>query len=107
MKKIGPEAPASLVIYFKPGTTDEQIEQFYTSAISVQRSDGRGKKDKDGIWSVLRLLPSQANNYEAIAITFHDDATEEQLRNVRESVQSSEIVYRVFENIAPKDIQLN
>ncbi|MFL6374432.1 MAG: hypothetical protein ACJ73D_07195 [Pyrinomonadaceae bacterium] len=107
VKKLGPEATASLVVYFNAGTTDRQVEQFDNGFISDERADGRGRKDKDGIWSVSRLLPSQANNHEAIAITFRDDATEEQRRAIKESIKTSPIVYKVFENIAPKDIKID
>src|SRR5690348_10020438 len=99
VKKLGPEAPASLVVYFNAGTTDKQVEQFDNDFLSDARADGRGRKDKDGIWSVSRLLPSQANNHEAIAITFHDDATEEQRRAIKESFKTSPIVYKIYENV--------
>jgi hypothetical protein len=105
MVKIGPDVSADLVIYFKQGSNDKQINQFTDDIIWEPRPDGRGNAFRNGIRGFLRLLPSQANNHEAMTITFHDNATEQDRRTVKESMQSNVIVYKVFENIAPKDIK--
>lgn len=104
-ERIGPNVPASLVIYFKGGASEEQIDNFYRNQLFARRADGRGEDHKFGIRSDFRLLPSQANGHDAIAVTFHENVSEEDRRKARASFESSEVVYKVFENIAPKDIQ--
>lgn len=105
MVKIGPDASAAIVVYFMQGTSEEQIARFDAEVISTLRPDGRGEMFRNGIGGYLRLLPFQAQGHDAIAITFHNNATEEQRRSVKESMKSNEIVYKLFENIAPKDIK--
>ncbi|MEP7212931.1 MAG: hypothetical protein ABI791_07640 [Acidobacteriota bacterium] len=104
MKSIGPDVPANLVIYFKLGTTENEINQCYRNAIYLDRPDGRGEGVHDGFGSFLRLLPSQANGHDAIAITFKPNATDDQRRAIKEALESCAIVYEIFENVAPKDI---
>lgn len=104
MERLGPDVSASLVIYFKLGTTEEQIEQFYQDYLFITRQDGRGEAHRYRIRTNLRLLPVQANNYDAIAVTFQNDATENQRSSAKDAFESSVIVYKVFENIAPNDI---
>ncbi len=54
---IGPDQKATLVVYFKHGTTDEQIKNFRYSVLS-------GAVEP---LEYLRLLPDQANGHEAVA----------------------------------------
>jgi len=103
--KVGPDAAASLVVYFKLGTTEAQVEKFNQENLSKPRADGRGKCFKFGIGSYLRLIPSQANGHWAIAISFLADATEEERNNLDQVLDGDELVYKVFKNIAPNDIK--
>lgn len=103
--KVGPDATASLVIYFKLGTIEEQVEKFNQEILSEPRADGRGKHFKYGIGSYLRLSPRQANGHWAIAISFLADATEEERKDLDQVLKTNELVYKVFENIAPEDIK--
>lgn len=105
MVLVGPDAPASLVIYFKVGTTETQVEAFNQGVLSEPRPDGRGKNFKYGIGSYLRLSPTQANGHWAIAITFLAEATDEQRQSLKDMLRSNEMVYRVFERIAPDEIK--
>ena len=100
--KIGPDAKAGLVIYFKQGTTEDQIADFNRNYINIPRADGRGDVFRDGISGYLRLLPSQANGHDAIAITFKADASS--VSEFKRSIASDGIVDHVFENVSPNDI---
>ena len=102
--QIGPASTADLVIYFQPGTSEEQISAFNASYVNIVRADGRGSIFRDGISGYLRLLRSQAHGYDAIAITFRPDLPAEQRQRQRDSMRASPIVYRIFENIAPDQI---
>lgn len=105
MVQVGPDAAAGIIVYFKRGATEAEIEQCYRNAIYVPRPDARGEGLRDGYGGFLRLLPSQAHNYEAIAVDFTKDSTVEQRGAIKDSIISCGIVHKVFENIAPKDIK--
>ena len=66
---IGPNVNASLVIYFRSETTEEQSERVQNEILYIDRPDGRGKDIVHNIRTVLQLLPSQANGNEAVALT--------------------------------------
>jgi len=101
---VGPDAVASLVIYFKVGTSEAQVQSFRRVLLTKERADGRGESFIDGVGSYLRLTPNQANGHWAIAITFLADSTDEQRKSVRDSIASSDLVYKIFENVAPDKI---
>ncbi len=103
--KDGPGEWQSLVVYFKSGTTMEQVESFNHYVLSKPRWDGRGEDLKEGIGSYFRLTPNQAHGHWGFAITFYKNATDEQRVVIKESIRSHELVYKVFENIAPNDIR--
>lgn len=106
VQKLGPDAAASIVIYFKRGINDEQIRNFIDDEVMEKDLDGRGRAHKPGIVMFYRLLPAQANNYEAAALTFTDGATEEQRLKIVHSIEADEIVYKVFKNVAPNEIKI-
>jgi hypothetical protein len=101
----GPGEWQSLVVYFKSGTTMEQVESFNHNVLSKPRWDGRGEDFKEGIGSYFRLTPDQAHGHWGFAITFYKNATDEQRSAIKESIKSNELVYKVFEEIAPNDIK--
>lgn len=103
MIPIGPEIQADLVIYFKAGVSSEQVSIFWNEVLSNPHSSGRGTWPKDGIGEMLAVPPVQG--HEGVAVRFTRTATETQRERVRAGINSSPLVYRVLENIAPKDIK--
>jgi hypothetical protein len=103
MYPIGPGVKANLVIYFKTGVTDRQIDSFFHETLTYLDPQGHGYNHKDGVASILRLEPVQ--NHEALAVTFFENATEGQREQVKSAVQRSPIVYKVLENVIPKDVK--
>ncbi len=103
MIPVGPEVKASLVIYFKVGVADEQIDDFWHNVLSRPHPQGRGYYHRTGVSETMRLLPVQG--HEGIAITFSEDATQGQRYEVKQDINSSPIVYKVLENVAPNDVK--
>ena len=101
MIPIGPDVKADLVIFFKTGTSSEDIYKFATETISIPEE--KGYRHLPGIWQVLYILP--IDGHEGYAVTFFPEATEAQRELVKSRVETSPIVYKVMENVAPKDIQ--
>ena len=101
---IGPNAPASLIIYFKVGVTEEQINTFSQQVLSTPHPQGRGRNLREGIGLQLRVFPS-VQGHEAIALTFLADAEQSQREEIKSAVLASPIVYKVLENRAPSDVK--
>ncbi len=101
MIKFGPDKFTSLVVFFKKEATREQIETFYNNVVSVSRPDLKGHDLPEGV-----ALQYQVKNgeYEGVGITFSTDATPEQREKLKKAIESSPIVYKVYENVVPKEI---
>ena len=88
---IGPDQKATLVIYFKSGTTDEQIEEFNSSVLT-------GTTERP---EYLRLFPRQANGHEGVALTFSKDTRPEQVTGYVEKIKGDSRVEKVYRDIVP------
>jgi hypothetical protein len=100
---VGPDVPEDMVIYFKPGTDDHQVEEFISDLI-YEPETTRGRQGRYHL-SFGRLLPQQSHGYQAIAITFQSEATPEEVTRARVTFKESPIVLKIFENVAPDKIQ--
>jgi hypothetical protein len=102
MIEFGPDKFTSLAVFFKKEATREQIETFYKDVISVSRPDLRGQELPEGV-----ALRYQIRNgdYEGVGITFSKDATSEQREQLKRAVESSPIVYKIYENVVPNEIK--
>lgn len=107
-KSFGPDQKSALVIYFRKGTTDQQIEDFITSVLeepAQPRHDGRDYPVC--VSSYLGLRPSQANKFEAAAVDFFDSARERDTAPYIAKIRSDPRVDRVFLNVSPQSIRLD
>jgi hypothetical protein len=103
-RPIGPEVKASLVIYFKRGVTNEQIEGFWHKILSRPDPLGRGYYHRDGVGTSSRIFPS-VQGHEGVATSFFQDATNEEREEIIRAVRASPIVYKVLEDVAPADVK--
>jgi hypothetical protein len=104
MVPVGPEVKAGLVIYYKTGVADEQIEDFINQVLSKPHPSGIGTIPRDGIRGPLRVFPP-VQGHEATAVTFFPNATTAQREELKADAISHPIVYKVLENVAPKDVK--
>jgi hypothetical protein len=106
MVSFGPNEKSDLVVYFKPHATDEQIYHFATRVVSTPDSDGRGYYHLEGIsLTYATSLSVDGCDYKGYAIGFSPDATVEQRDRVKAAVKSSLIVYKVLQDVAPRDVK--
>jgi hypothetical protein len=91
---VGPDQKATLVIYFRRGTTNQQIEEFRSSMLT-----GTAEPSE-----YLRLLPSQANGYEGVALTFSKDTRREQVMRYVDKIEGDSRVEKIYRDIAPTAI---
>jgi hypothetical protein len=103
MRTFGPAVQAAEVVYYNLGVTDSQMESFERSALYQPRADGAGFDFKSGITYFLRLSPSQAHGRDAFAIGI-EPALRKRRDQLRSLLTQSPVVFRVYDDIAPKDI---
>jgi hypothetical protein len=105
---FGPDQKASAVIYFCPGTTHDQIENFPDSVLYVNAEPRHAGKDYPAfVESYLRLLPEQANGHDAVALTlFPNTGTAKEIGAYLSKIESDRRVAKVFTGIAPTAIHL-
>jgi len=107
MQSFGPDQPASLVIYYRPGTTEGQIEDFVEHKLENYPSKVHDGPDlPDFVSEYLGLLPSQANGFSGSALTFKSGAHGPAVDSFVAMVKSDPRVDRVFRDTAPDAIHL-
>lgn len=107
MRAIGPDQPASLVIYYRPGTTDQQIEDFVEHKLENYPSKVHDGKDfPEFVTEYLALVPSQANGFDGSAITFKPGANGAAVDSFVSMVRSDSRVARIFRDTSPDSIHL-
>lgn len=102
MRPIGPEVKASLVIYFKHGVTNQEIEEFWHAVLSKPDAQGGGYNHRAGVGDISRIKSVQ--EHEGVAMSFFPDATDEHREMVTRDIRSSPLVYKILENVAPADV---
>jgi hypothetical protein len=103
MVPIGPEVQASLVVYFKHEVTQDQINYFWQNVLSRPNAEGRGYWHRDGIGMLSSV--SAVEGHEGVAVNFLANASEAQREEIKREVNSSPIVFKVLENVAPLDVK--
>jgi hypothetical protein len=104
---IGPEKQASLVIYYRPGTTPQEIEDFVEHKLENYPSKIHDGKDlPDFVSEYLALIPSQANGFDGSALTFKPGADGAAVDSFVSMVQADPRVARVFRDTSPNAIHL-
>lgn len=93
----------SLVVLFKAGTTQHQINEFLDKYLFVKTSPTEDWP-RPGVRSVVVTMVQGHDGY---AVGFWETATVEQRRAIIEGLRSSPIVFAVFENTAPSKIVLD
>lgn len=104
MFPVGPEVKASLVIYYKAGVTDEQIQEFSQQVLFRSDPNGLGHSHRPGVIETLQIF-EPVQGHESTAVTFSPDATQAQRNELKADIMSSPLVYKVLENVALKDVK--
>jgi hypothetical protein len=103
MRSVGPEVKASLVIYFKSGVSNEQVNAFWEEVLSRPHPSGKGYYHRNGVGDIGRIAPVQG--HEGISMSFFPNATKEEREEVTRDIRSSPIIYKILENVAPADVK--
>lgn len=89
----------SMVIFFKTGTTEKQVDKFVEERIFLPK-DAKGFSFRKGIYALSRISPFQ--NHLAVAINISDEADR---KAILELIQSSPVIYKVLENVSLNEIK--
>lgn len=92
-----------IVFLYKKGVTYEQKEMFQNKVLSKERPDGRGQDNPDGVIDLM--LGRVIGDYDGGTINFSKNATLEQREKLKKAIESSPIVYKVYENVVPNEIK--
>lgn len=95
---IGPDQKATVVVYFRHGTTDRQIEEFASALV-------KDTTEQSLLRDYLRLSPSQANGHQAVALTLSEQASPELITRYVERIERDSRVEKTYRDIAPTAIQ--
>jgi len=80
-------------VVFKKGITTEQIDEFSTKTLAVERRDGQEYRSAVGVIMALQI----DDGHEVLGFGFMDTATVEQCEQVYSRVRSSPIVFKLIE----------
>jgi len=102
MQAFGPVFQASEFVYYNLGFTEAQMEGFQRA--SLYQPAGVGFDLKPGITYCLRLSPSQAHGHDAFAIGISESLPQIRRDQLRSLLARSPLVFRVYHDVAPKNI---
>lgn len=101
MIEFGPHLKVPIVFFFKKGTSQEQINHFLHNIIGYPAPEGRGTHMMKGISAQFSV---RNQDYEGYALDRIDEA---ERQNILRVINSSPLIYKVFENAVPKEIILD
>ena len=108
MQHFGPDRQASLVIYYRPGTSGQQIEDFVEYKLENYPSKVHDGKDfPEFVIEYMALSPSQANGFDGSALNFKPDANRGAVDSFVSMVQSDPRVALIFRDLVPNAIHLS
>jgi hypothetical protein len=102
MVRFGPDVPSSLVLLFKSGASNNDINSFLETVIGVPDPRG-GHALLPGLQSIQAV---RVGSHEGYALDFFSSATQQQKNDARARASGSQFVWRVFDNIAPSKIAI-
>jgi hypothetical protein len=99
INNMGSDVTADLIVYFKTGTTQQQIDNFWNNVLSYPDRNGRGQFLRPGVGRLSRV--ESVEGHEGIAVIFYWDAWPSQRATLRGLIDASPIMFVVLEDIAP------
>jgi hypothetical protein len=104
MISFGPDQKASVVIYFRRGITNQQVEDFNSEVLEVPTPQSPGHGHPSFVRTYLRLAPMQANGHEGVALTFFDSTSADRVNAYLTAIKADLRVEKVFLNTSPNSI---
>jgi hypothetical protein len=103
MVRFGPDVEASMVIYFRRDTSEQQLQDFVAMTLEYPGIRGDGRASGDAICEYMRLLPLE--HHKAVAVNFCPTLSAARRDQIRVAARASCLIYRAFEGISPADVK--
>lgn len=105
MRPIGSELNERSVIAFKENASQDEIHKFDETILrkTVPQPNGVLLEFADGVCGIM--YPETEFKYRIADVGFCNDATNEQKKTIKDHINSSSIIYKVFENLQMNDIE--
>jgi hypothetical protein len=104
--RFGPDQNASIVIYYRHGTSQEQINDFIENVLEEPAESRHAGKDyPEFIDEYIVLLPSQANGFDGSTLGVRPKAPPSSKAAYIETIRTDPRVEHVFVDVAPNAIQ--
>ena len=101
MIRLSPNERSGLVFFFKKEVPTNDQTQFMDNVLSVKLDGNRGHWPLPGMHSTFGI---RIHGFDGFAINFLEGSTEEQKIEVIHRLQESPLVYKVYRNAIPNDI---
>jgi hypothetical protein len=100
--RMGPEARADIVYFFKNGVTHDEINEFQRTVMGIPNPNGTGYASLPGIMSEVMFYKAGLRGE---ALTFKPNVTTEQITFVKDRLKASPLIYRIYEDVVPDEIE--
>lgn len=88
-----------LVFFYKKESSKAARDHFYENVLNKSVSGGHWPRD--GVQALFRI---DRNGYEGFGITFRPEATPEQREEIKKILDESPLIYKVYVDIVPVEI---
>lgn len=100
----GADQKASVVIYFRKGITNEQVEDFNSSILMGPAEPRHAGRDYPAfVQTYSSMIPS--SGHKVVALTFFNNAPADKAKAYLASIQGDSRVDKVFLNVSPDSIK--
>jgi hypothetical protein len=102
--KMNPDQKVDILFYFKKDTKNDDVNYFLNNVIGTPREDGRGYSSMEGSQAMFLV---RTQDFEGYAIKLFESAKPEERENILKAINSSPLIYKVFENVVPNELVLD
>jgi hypothetical protein len=90
----GPNKRTHLLIFFKQGTTNAEVNAFLRDVIDMEA------------YNLAFRFRAIKDDHEGVGVNFSTNSTPEQREQLKRNVSQSPIVYRIYEDVVPNEVRL-
>ena len=99
--RLSPDERSAIVFFFKKGVSTNEQSKFLNEVLSIELDNNRGTDLLPGMSSTFALT---IKGFDGYGINFLRDSTEEQKLEVIRRLEASPIVYKIYRNAVPNEI---
>jgi hypothetical protein len=93
------DSKVELLFFFRKDSSKAEQDYLYENIVNKQVEGGQFPRD-----GAQALFGIDRNGYEGFGITFRPEATKEQREDINKRIKESPIIYKIYENVVPNQI---